>query len=107
MNKDLRKFRSWCDEYFTKNDCCIEDKDDCIVFKKFKSGEIRTQAQAIRECAKRSIPKEKGMEMVEEAIWHKIMKATIRQLRDYDIGEIRRLIIERGDDKLWEDTSEY
>lgn len=98
MNKNLRKFKAWCDEYYTEDDCCVENKDACIVFKKFKSGEIRTQAQAVRECAKRSIPKEKGIEIIEVAIWRSVIRECIRQLRDLDIGEIRRLIIERHDE---------
>ena len=95
MDNDLEQFRTRCDEWFTENDCCVKDKDSCVVRKNYQKGRIKTQAQAIRQCAKQSVPKKNGEDILTVMIWRSIIRECIRQIRDLDIEEIRRLIIER------------
>ena len=98
MDKDYEQFNAWCSEWYSANDCRVKNQDACTVRKNYRKGRIKTQAQAIRQCAKQSVPKKNGEEILTVTIWRSIIRECVRQIRELDIEEIRRLIIERNDD---------
>ena len=58
----MKKFEIWCEEWYEKDACNIEDKDTCPIRMGYEGEE------ALRMCAERSTPKTGGVEIMNEKI---------------------------------------